>query len=154
MGGQVAPGRFKERPNVAGNSVFVAPDLVRGTLRQGFELMRSLIDGFGRAVFLMFLLSEVHPFNDGKGRIARVFMNAELTHLGLQRIIIPTVFREDYTLALKALTQNDVVEGYPRMMERAQEFLGRLPLRSYDARLAELHARNAFRSPSEARLRI
>ncbi len=151
---EVAPGRFKERPNVAGNSVFVAPDLVRGTLRQGFELMRSLIDGFGRAVFLMFLLSEVHPFNDGNGRISRIFMNAELTHLGLQRIIIPTVFREDYTLALKALTQNDVVEGYPRMMDRAQEFSGRLALRSYDACLAELHARNAFRSRSEARLRI
>jgi Fic/DOC family protein len=31
-----------------------------------------------RAVYTMFHISEVHPFDDGNGRVARVMMNAEL----------------------------------------------------------------------------
>ena len=45
------------------------------------------------------MISEVHPFNDGNGRIARVMMNAELVRADQSRIIVPTVFREDYILA-------------------------------------------------------
>ena len=36
------PGQFKKVGNVAGDTTFVEPDLVRGTLRQGFEIARSL----------------------------------------------------------------------------------------------------------------
>ncbi len=39
------------------------------------------------------------------GRIARVMLNAELVHGKRSRIIIPTVYREDYLLALRALTR-------------------------------------------------
>lgn len=46
---------------------------------------------------MMFMISEVHPFNDGNGRVARVMMNAELVRADQSRIIVPTVFREDYT---------------------------------------------------------
>jgi len=49
----------------------------------------------------MFLLSEVHPFLDGNGRLARVMMNAELTEGNQSKIIIPAVFREYYMGALK-----------------------------------------------------
>ncbi|WP_286145042.1 Fic family protein [Bacteroides caecimuris] len=53
-----------------------------------------MTDPFARAIFMMFMISEVHPFNDGNGRIARVMMNAELVRADQSRIIIPTVFRE------------------------------------------------------------
>jgi len=43
---------------------------------------------------MMFMISEVHPFNDGNGRIACVMMNAELVRADQSHIIIPTVFRE------------------------------------------------------------
>ena len=36
------PGQFKKVGNVAGDTTFVEPDLARGTLRQGFEIARSL----------------------------------------------------------------------------------------------------------------
>ena len=45
---------------------------------------------------------EVHPFNDGNGRISRIMMNAELVAADQSKIIIPTVFREDYLNALYA----------------------------------------------------
>lgn len=42
---------------------------------------------FAKAVYMTFLVSEVHPFLDGHGRIARVMMNAELSAKGLSKII-------------------------------------------------------------------
>lgn len=57
---------------------------------EGFARAVGLEDPFARAVFLMFLVSEVHPFDDGNGRIARVMMNAELTAARQARIVIPT----------------------------------------------------------------
>lgn len=64
---EVAPGEFKTRANRAGSTEFVAPELVEGTLRQGFETGAELVDPFARAVYMMFLISEVHPFTDGNG---------------------------------------------------------------------------------------
>ena len=57
-----APGQYKADPNRAGSTLFVAPDLVRGTLAEGFKMHRSLQTPFQRAVFMMFLIAEVHPF--------------------------------------------------------------------------------------------
>ena len=41
-------------------------------------MYRTLDAPFRRAAFIHFLISEVHPFADGNGRMARVMMNAEL----------------------------------------------------------------------------
>ena len=49
---------------------------------------------------MMFLVSEVHPFADGSGRIARM-MNV---HAGELRIVIPTVYRLNHLAALRAAT--------------------------------------------------
>lgn len=146
------PGEFKTQANFAGNTAFVEPELVTGTLRRGFELFRSLRGPFARAAFMMFLVSEVHPFTDGNGRIARIMTNAELISEGGHRIIIPTVYREDYVLALRALTRQGRTGGFLRMLDRAQEFVSRIDFQSLDDALATLRAANAFAEPSEARL--
>jgi fido (protein-threonine AMPylation protein) len=73
-----------------------------GTLEKGFEFLQGLGDPFHRAVFMMFLVSEVHPSVDGNGRVARVMMNAELVACDQERIIIPTAYRADYMSALKS----------------------------------------------------
>ena len=114
------PGSFKQQSNQAGSTLFVAPDLVDGTLEQGFALYRSLEGPFARAVFMMFLISEVHPFADGNGRVARVMMNAELIGAGEERIVIPTVYRNNYLSALKALSQTlHTRSSYPHVGLRA-----------------------------------
>lgn len=146
------PGQFKEKPNRAGSTHFVAPELVRGTLRQGFDLSRSLTDGFARALYFMFLVAEVHPFKDGNGRIARIFLNAELTRTGLCRMIVPTVLRDDYILALKSLTNNALAEPFMKVMTKAQAFTASVDYSDFDACVRELERRNAFRESEEARL--
>jgi hypothetical protein len=63
---EIHPGRFKERPNQAGSYVFVAPRLVQGTLIEGFRRLADLPLGFPRATYGLFVVSEVHPYDDGK----------------------------------------------------------------------------------------
>ena len=118
----VRPGQFKTRTNKAGDTTFVTPDRVEGTLREGVSILETLKDPFSRAVFVHFLLSDVHPFNDGNGRLSRIMMTKELMAGGLSRIVIPTVFREDYLDALRALSRrND-----PSILVRSLEFCQRV----------------------------
>jgi fido (protein-threonine AMPylation protein) len=146
------PAEFKLEANFAGNTAFVAPDLVLGTLQRGFDIFQSLQDSFSRAAFMMFLISEVHPFADGNGRIARIMTNAELIAEGQHRIIIPTVYREDYVLALRALTRQGHTDPFLRMLDRSQDFVSRIDFRDLDHALEVLRDANAFSDPSEARL--
>lgn len=134
--------------------MFLAPELVPGTLAKGFEPYSALEDPLARAMYMMFLIVEVHPFADGNGCIARVMMNAELVHGGRARIIIPTVYREDYLLALRALTRQGNTDPYLRMLDRAQEFVARIDFNDYKRALAQLRDSDAFREPHEGRLRM
>jgi fido (protein-threonine AMPylation protein) len=155
-----APGQYKAEPNRAGGTMFVAPDLVRGTLDQGFKVYRSLLTPFQRAVFMMFLVAEVHPFADGNGRVARIMMNAELVAAGEQRIVIPTIYRNNYLSALKAATNRRASpEPLVRMLEFAQRFTLAVDWTAFDRAEDELEAAHAFMDSNEAedqgiRLRI
>ena len=144
------PGEFKLAENRAGSTVFVAPDLVAGTLDQGFGLYRSLETPFQRAIFAMFLVAEVHPFADGNGRTARIMMNAELVAAGEERIVIPTVYRSHYLSALKALSQSGQPEPLIRMLDYAQKWTASIDWRSVAETRSELEACNAFLDPAVA----
>jgi len=106
------PGQFKLEPNRAGGTWFVDPGLVRGTLIEGSDLARSVPEGLARAIYFAFLVSEVHPFSDGNGRISRLVMNAELSRTGEARIIIPTLFHEEYVDCQRQLSRQNEPEGH------------------------------------------
>ena len=146
------PGQFKVEDNRAGSTLFVTPDLVVGTLKKGFELYQSLDTPFHRAVFVMFLIAEVHPFTDGNGRIARIMMNAELVAENEQRIIIPTVYRNNYLSALKALTHMQQAQPLIRTLDFAQRYTSKVDWS--DKRISQrlLSATHAFIDPVEADL--
>ena len=144
------PGRFKVDPNRAGSTMFVAPDLVEGTLAKGFEIYRGLTSPLHRAIFMMFLISEVHPFADGNGRAARIMMNAELVAAGENRIIVPTVYRNNYLMALKALSQNGVTGALVRVMDFAQRYTAAIDFSELDRARSILDRTHAFADPNEA----
>ncbi|MFD2101294.1 Fic family protein [Flagellimonas iocasae] len=138
------PGDFKDKNNKAGQTHFVDFNLVKGTLIKGFEYLNLLKDAFSRAAYIMFMISEVHPFLDGNGRIARVMMNAELVSQNQSRIIIPTVYREDYLGALRLMTRQQNPKTYVNMLKRAQEFSASIRAENMDDVEAYLETCNAF----------
>ena len=144
------PGEFKDQPNQAGATHFVAPDLVSGTLERGFSLYRSLESPFERATYMMFLVAEVHPFADGNGRVARVMMNAELVADDEERIIIPTVYRNNYLTALRALSRTERPEPLIQMLDYAHRWTLAVDWTSLDDTRRELDACHAFLDPDEA----
>lgn len=148
------PGEFKDRNNRAGNTDFVDWTLVNGTLKKGFDWYTLLKDPFAKAIYMMFLVSEVHPFLDGNGRIARVMMNAELSSKGLSKIIVPTVYREDYMGSLRKLTRQRIADPYIRMMRRAYEFSSTLNQESINEMEQYLETCDAFKEPQEGKLKF
>lgn len=146
---EIGPGAFKVEPNRAGSTYFVEPDLVEGTLREGFRFYASLPSGFQRGLFAMFLVSEVHPFADGNGRMARILMNSEFTAADEQRIIVPIAARHDYLNALRGMTHNANASSYVRVMASLQALTAEAPLTDRESAKLWLHRHGLFRDPSE-----
>jgi hypothetical protein len=149
------PGRFK----VAGNRVygheFVHPALVEGTLREGIAMLPGIGHAFGRACFLHALTAEVHPFTDGNGRMSRMLANAELAGDGQARLIVPTLYRNDYISSLEALTGNRIFGPFPESVRWLQRFSASMPWEEDLAVVAVLQRVGAFdRSASGGKLRI
>jgi Fic/DOC family len=151
---ETQPGQFKLDANRAGATEFVAPTLVEGTLRTGFDRLASLDTAWERSVYTMFLVSEVHPFNDGNGRIARIMMNAELVAGGQARMIIPTVFRDDYLGALRRLTRSDDPSILIKALRFTHDYTANIDFSSVRVATEQLSDTNAFDDPDgQARLR-
>ena len=152
MGGrpETLPGHYKQRPNRAGSTEFVAPDLVAGTLRRGFDVGRDLRAPFAQAVYIMFLTSEVHPFADGNGRVARIMMNAELVAAGEVRILVPTVYRSNYLAALKAATHTANYQALEATLRFARRYTAQVDFTSRETAEADFARTNALRDAGEA----
>lgn len=141
---EVGPGEFKTQANRAGNTEFVVPRLVRGTLVEGSKLLPSVPSGMARALLAMFLVAEVHPFTDGNGRLARLVMNAELSVVGASRIIIPTLFREEYLDCLRVLTREGTPVPFVQAMQHIHAWTAAFNYDDLDRVLVQMAACNAF----------
>ena len=144
------PGQFKVEANRFGSYLFVAPELVTGTLERGFAFRDQLVLPFARAVFMMFLVAEVHPFDDGNGRLARLAMNAELTAVRQHRILVPLIVRNDYLNGLRRLSR----EGDPRLLVRvlgnAWRWSAQVDFSSVEAARPTMERTNALIDPADA----
>jgi hypothetical protein len=141
---ECTPGHFKIEPNRAGGTWFVDPQFVRGTLIEGSSLARSIPEGLPRAIYYAFLLSEVHPFSDGNGRISRIVMNAELSRAGDARIIIPTLFHEEYVDCQRQLTHQNDPAGFIHGLALIQRWTIAFDFSNVDALIEAIKATNAL----------
>lgn len=144
------PGEFKVAANQAGQTVFVAPDLVEGTLRRGFDLLEALTTPTQRGAFAAFLIAEVHPFDDGNGRLARAVMNAEYVAGDEQRAVIPTITRNDYLRALRRLSRQDRPDLFVTYLDRIRRWTSRMDWSSLQLARTRLDASNAFMDANDA----
>jgi hypothetical protein len=152
MGGrsEKRPGQFKQKANQAGSYTFVAPRLVEGTLVEGFRRLGDLPPGLARAAYALFLISEVHPYDDGNGRVARAAMSAELTAAGQARIIVPIVFRNEYLTGLRSLSRDGRSDLYLRTLAYAWRWTAGMPWRDRAAVDGFLVATNALTDSTDA----
>lgn len=146
------PGEFKSAANRAGNTIFVTAELVLGTLEKGYEVIMSAPTPEQRAALATFVVAEVHPFADGNGRTSRLALNLFLTQAGLTRIIIPTVYRDDYISALKAMSSTAHPVPLARMLSRAARFSRWLDMSSKDRAFVALKQSHALERPTAAKL--
>jgi hypothetical protein len=147
-----SPGSFKNKNNRAGETFFVDHTLVKGTLIRSFDYYRNLDHPLARAMYIMFVISEIHPFLDGNGRVARIMMNAELVHKGSPKIMIPTVYRDDYMGALRRLTRQRDTIPYIKMMSRIHTFSHSIYGEDINEMESKLRQSNAFKNHDESRL--
>lgn len=156
MGGRPEiAGAFKSMPNQAGMTLFVDPVLVDGTLREGWLRLAELDTAWERAVYTMFLVSEVHPFTDGNGRIARVMMNAELVAGHQSKIIVPTGFRLDHLNALRRLGRDDDPSIYIKALRFLHDYTAQVDWNHHDTAESDPRTTNAFAESDDApRLRL
>ena len=146
------PGEFKSKSNRTGNTLFVTPEFVLGTLEKGYEIIMSAPTAEQRAALATFVVAEVHPFADGNGRTSRLALNLFLTQAGLTRIIIPTVYRDDYISALKAMSSTAHPAPLVRMLSRAARFSRWLDMSSKARAFTALLKSHALEQPTAAKL--
>ena len=148
----VHPGVFKLRNNEVGSRVFVRPELVAETLARGWQSGCDLNSATARAFFMLFVVSEVHPFKDGNGRISRLGMNAVLENAGRMRLIVPTSFRNDYLTVLEALTINGNAKPFCQFAHKLIDLNSRMPLESFESAYGHFKKTGALDEPKQARL--
>jgi hypothetical protein len=129
---KIEPGVFKKKNNEFGSRVFVAPDLVTATLTRTWPAIYDLHSATARALYALFVVAEVHPFNDGNGRISRLAMNAELEAAGLARLILPTSLRVDYITVLEALTLRGDTDPFVAFAHKLIDINRRMPFASFE----------------------
>ena len=143
------PGLFKERINKAGSSIFVRPDEVVGTLSKAFETYETLPKGIERAIFMQFMISECHPFDDGNGRLSRIMMNSELHETELHKIIVPTVHRDSYLNGLRQATKNGEFKTLVKVFYQLQHYTASVDWSDYGEARTTLEEHQANLLPDD-----
>jgi hypothetical protein len=143
------PGKFKEINNKAGSTFFVNHEEVIGTLQQGFDVYRSLNEGMPKALFMMFLVTEVHPFDDGNGRLARLMMNSELVATDQIKCIVPTAHRDNYLNGLRRVSRESSFDLLCRSMDLAQTYGNSIDWIDYELARRKIEDDMANQEPDE-----
>jgi fido (protein-threonine AMPylation protein) len=130
--------------------VFVAPDLVDGTLRRAYQIVETLPTPTQRGTFTAFVVAEVHPFDDGNGRLARAMMNAQYVAGNEQRAVIPTISRNDYLRASRRLSRQDQPDLFVAYLDRVRRWTTRMDWTSLDGTRRDLERANAFVDANDA----
>ena len=152
---ECAPGQWKEDVNIAGNTTFVLPVYVPGTLMAAVEILSGLTHPFARAAFVHFMLTDIHPFADGNGRISRIMMTKEFVGSGMSRVVIPTVYRDDYIGGLRALTNHGNPTSLVRALDLCQKVTAACTAATADQAITAWASTYAFVEPGpHARLEM
>lgn len=89
----------------------MSSDAVRDAMPAFFELMKQERESAVRAVLGHFMMSYIHPYVDGNGRMSRFLMNVMLCTGGYQWTVVPVERRREYMASLeKARVETDITD--------------------------------------------
>lgn len=125
------------------------PKDVIGTLLQSFKFYQLLPEGILRALFIHFVISEIHPFNDGNGRLSRIMMNAELVSANQYKIIIPTVTRDNYLNGLRRASREKDFTLYCKVLDQAHAYSQSIDWNDYTNTRSLIEVHCADKTPDE-----
>ncbi len=146
----MTPGVFKTKANYVAGVEFVAHKKVEGTLTSALSHTKDVPAGLARAVYVMVVIAEIHPFLDGNGRAARLMMNAELSAEGLCRIVVPTVCRNEYMSSLRKFTTSGQIDAVTKVLDLCWRWTHSVPWSSPEATDLYLQSTNAFQNSTDA----
>ena len=95
------------------------------------------------------LVTEVHPFDDGNGRLSRIMMNAELVKAGLYKIIIPSVHLDNYLNGLRLASRDLDFRIYCKSLDQAQAYTASVNWSEYDEARQKIESDCANLTPDE-----
>jgi hypothetical protein len=143
------PGEFKEIPSKAGDTLFVLPENVAGTLTQAYTIYQQLRPGITRGLFMQFMVAECHPFDDGNGRLARIMLNAELVSVDQHKIIVPTVHRDSYLNGLRQGSRSGRFRTITKVFADLQAYTSIIPWEDYGQTRSTLESHCADKLPDD-----
>jgi Fic family protein len=143
------PGEFKTKTNKAGGSLFVLPAQVEGTLAKALAGYMTLPEGLHRAIYMHFIITEVHPFDDGNGRLARIMMNAELASAEQFKLIVPTVHRDSYLNGLRDATRRQKFRTMTKVFSDLQAYTASIQWTDYAEARTTLERHFADKLPDQ-----
>ncbi|MBI3955338.1 Fic family protein [Candidatus Gottesmanbacteria bacterium] len=116
-------GRFRKSNEYVRVGAFIAPapehiDLLMDRLLEEYtnNLTAYPIDAIAR---FHLELETIHPFNDGNGRIGRVFINLQLQRIGFPNIIIRDKEKQEYYRGFKEYRDDKKTQIIERILARA-----------------------------------
>jgi len=77
-----------------------------------------------------------------------------LTAANQAKILIPTVYREDYILALRKLTRQRKPESYIKMLSKIHRFSSKIAGKDLFEMKKILNESNAFLEPSDGKIKF
>lgn len=123
-------GNFKERPNYLINSNgeeinFTSPSFVpkkMEELKEKYYNEWQKLTVFERAVMLHMAITNIHPFSDGNGRVARLIMNYELIKNNYPPVLINETQKLSYYSMIEEININLDYEKNPLNIDNIKIF--------------------------------
>lgn len=98
---------------------------------------------------MMFIVSEVHPFEDGNGRTARVMMNAELVACEQFKCITPTAHQDYYLAGLRCASRDNVFQTYCKVVDLSRAYTESINWSDFGEAREKLESDCADKTPDE-----
>ena len=98
---------------------------------------------------MQFLVAEVHPHDDGNGRLSRIMLNAELVANEEHIIIIPTVHRESYLNGLRQATRSAKFRTLSKLFANIQAYTESIDWNDYGEARETLEQHMADKLPDQ-----